>query len=236
MLFLADQDDVWLPGKVATIKRELAERELVLDQPFILFHDVRVVDEALHPIRDTYYTGNPFLVPRDLNRCRLLMANPAIGHTMLISSPLARKLVHWPDAEAYLMHDWQAILIASRLGRVEHVPLALSLYRQHDSNVLGAYRTRGFASVSRLQKFVDRMIGQAVCFSRTTRQWQDRGDHIHTTWLETLCRQGYRQAAIALSVAALAYGPTWQRKAIGALLLTRAIMGPIRNKTVRGNA
>jgi rhamnosyltransferase len=149
LVFLADQDDVWLPEKLATISTELERRHLSPTEPFILFHDVHVVDETLQMMRSTYYTGNPFSVPRDLDCTRLLMANPAIGHTMLMSPALIDLLTAWPDTDCYMMHDWLAMLIASRTGRVEQIPLALSLYRQHENNVLGAYRTRGgSASVS----------------------------------------------------------------------------------------
>lgn len=229
-VFLADQDDIWLPNKLATIKEHLSKRELSPNSPFVLFHDVQVVDDSLRELRPTYYTGNPFRVPRDLHPVRLLMANPAIGHTMLLSTPLVGKLTTWPDIEQYLMHDWLSILIASRFGRIEHIPIALSLYRQHDSNILGAYRTgKKLVSLSRLFSFVDRMINQAVYFTRTTRnsQKQIQGSKIGSSPVDALCRRGYRSAAIALSVGSLIYGPTWQRKLIALLLFVRAFLGPI---------
>jgi glycosyltransferase involved in cell wall biosynthesis len=232
LVFLADQDDVWLPGKLATIERELQRCMLNPADPFILFHDVHVVDETLRATRLTYYTGNPFAVPRDLNRSRLLMANPAIGHTMLMSPALIRLIATWPETQYYMMHDWLAILIASRVGRVEYVPEALSLYRQHDNNVLGAYRTRGgMASVSRLLKFTDRMVIQAMSFARAVHCLAPNHT-VATSRLETLCRRGYRSAALALSVGAVVRGPTWQRKAIGLLLLVRAIIGS-HNQDIR---
>lgn len=228
LIFLADQDDVWLPEKLDTVVAELAARRLTPDLPFVLFHDVRVVDEALRMTRPTYYTGNPFRVPRDLDRSRLLMANPAIGHTMLLSKALADEVIAWPETEAYLMHDWLAVLIASRIGRVEQIPTALSLYRQHGSNVLGAYRTGRLPSVARLLRLADHITRQAVAFSRAMQvRTRDQPAGIASrSPLEAWCRKGYRTAAAALSIGAVIYGPTWQRRAIGALLLLRAIIGP----------
>lgn len=236
LVFLADQDDVWLPGKLAIVRREVEQRRLDTAKPMLLFHDVQVVDAKLNPIRPTYYTGNPFQVPRDLDARRLMMANPAIGHTMLLSAALVRIVTDWPESDRYLMHDWLAILIASRLGRVEMIPQALSLYRQHDANVLGAYRTHGrIASVSRLLRFIDRMILQATAFSLALPATSTRGGAAGSG-LERLCRRGYRSTALALSWAALVHGPTWQRKAISLLLFARAIVGPRENETVRGTA
>lgn len=233
LVFLADQDDVWLPIKLTTVRQEVERRRLDAAEPMLLFHDVQVVDAALNPIRPTYYTGNPFQVPRDLDPRRLMMANPAIGHTMLLSAALVRIVADWPESDRYLMHDWLAILIATRLGRVEVIPQALSLYRQHDANILGAYRTRGrIASVSRLLRFIDRMIHQATAFSRALPTTSARA----SSRVERLCRRGYRSTALALSWAALVHGPTWQRKAISMLLFARAIAGPRENETLRGTA
>lgn len=230
LIFFSDQDDVWCPQKLAAITLEIQHRGLSAEEPFLLFHDVTVVDADLTPIRPTYYTGNPFRVPRDLDRRRLMMANPAIGHTMLLSTPLARIVADWPDSDRYLMHDWLAILLASRIGRVEQVPYQLSLYRQHDSNVLGAYRTRGrISSLSRLLGFVDRMTRQALHFAQMIDEAPPAGRRVRTTYLDRLCRRGYRSTALALAWAAGVHGPTWQRKAIGLLLLTRAIIGPKNN-------
>lgn len=236
LVFLADQDDVWLPEKLAIVRREVERRRLNPAEPILLFHDVQVVDAALGPVRSTYYTGNPFRVPRDLDQRRLMMANPVIGHTMLLSAALVRIVADWPESDRYLMHDWLAILIASRLGRVEMIPQVLSLYRQHDANVLGAYRTRGrIASVSRLLRFIDQMIRQATAFSRALPATSARTDGAGRG-LERLCRRGYRSTALALSWAALVHGPTWQRKAISLLLFARAIAGPRENETLRGAA
>ncbi len=231
LVFLADQDDVWLPNKLETVTQVLAERRLSPATPFVLFHDVKVVDGSLQVMRPTYYTGNPFQVPRDLHFTRLVLANPAIGHTMLISVPLLRLLVAWPDTERYLMHDWLAALIASRLGRIEYIPQALSLYRQHDSNVLGAYRKRRI-SPARLLRFTDNLVIQAGALAQATRDLSARhgsaGQKISP--VERLCRHGYRRGALALAATAFARGPTWQRKAIGVLLLIRAIVGPSARK------
>lgn len=236
LVFLADQDDIWLPEKLAIIRAELERRRLSPAEPFVLFHDVCVVDDRLQVMRPTYYTGNPFRVPRDLDQTRLLMANPAIGHTMLLSPALIDLITAWPDSDRYMMHDWLAMLIASRAGRVEQIPMALSLYRQHANNVLGAYRTRGgAASVSRLLSFTDRMVDQAVSFARAAHDLS-ANRLIASSGLEAWCRRGYRPAALALSAGAVVRGPTWQRKAIGLLLLTRAIIGSSNGKNRRGRS
>lgn len=228
MVFLADQDDVWLPEKLASIEDWLDRAELTAQEPLVLFHDVRVVDESLNLLRPSYYTGNPFQLPRDLDPTRLLMANPAIGHTMLISAPMVRAVAAWPDAERYLMHDWLAMLIASRIGKIVHIPQALSLYRQHGGNVLGAYRTGGrLVSLTRLHRFAGRVVEQALAFASASSlvggsdlKWPVRPG------FERRFRHGYRRTALALFAASLWRGPTWQRKAIGVFFALQSLTGP----------
>lgn len=232
LVFLADQDDVWLPEKLRDVEEALVERAIASNIPFVMFHDVKVVDATLKEMRPTYYTGNPFQVPRDLDFDRLLLANPAIGHTMLLSVPLIRLLVAWPDTNRYMMHDWLAALIASRFGKIEFIPQALSLYRQHDANVLGAYRKRRI-SPSRLLRFTDNLVDQAGALSSASQDMRSRigSATSRTSWLERLCRHNYRVRALVLAAAAVARGPTWQRKGIGALLLVRAALGPSTKPT-----
>ena len=229
LVFLSDQDDVWLNDKIETIDAELVRQGLTAIEPFILFHDVRVVNDELNVIRETYYSGNPFALPRDLDFGRLILANPAIGHTMLLSPPLLKALASWPIASGFLMHDWLAILIASRIGRLAYINQPLSLYRQHDANILGAYRTRSrWASFARLLSFSDKLVIQARTFAQSVEAARSSpGIKIaRQSQLERHCQGGYRRAAIALAVAAAIRGPTWQRKAISGLLMTRAVLGP----------
>lgn len=231
LVFFVDQDDVWLPHKTQALERELRSSEISLNDSVLIFHDVRVVDAELRVIRPTYYSGNPFRLPRDLNPASILMSNPAIGHTMVLSAPLARQVANWPDATCYLMHDWLALLVASRMGTIHFVDEALSLYRQHEANVLGAYRTdRRPARIAKLMRFADGLIRQAICFSRSMDVVGHRSIESRPAMqLESACRQGYRAAAAALAVAAFHHGPTWQRKAIGLILLVRAVFGRLRN-------
>ncbi|MEZ0497926.1 glycosyltransferase [Sphingomonas sp. IW22] len=236
LILFADQDDVWLPHKIASLDQSIAASAISTADPVLIFHDVQVVDTNLKQIRPTYYSGNPFRVPRDLDPVRVMMANPAIGHTMMLSRSLAQQILDWPNASDYLMHDWMAVLIASRTGRIHFVDQRLSLYRQHDSNVLGAYRSgRRVAPLPRLMRFVDRQTRQAMSFSHAAAELRHRtvgqGAAVR---LESRCRHGYRSAALALGLAAFRHGPTWQRKAIGALLIARSIAGPISDGQSKG--
>ena len=91
-IFLADQDDVWLGTKVAQVTRRFDDAVAADPTGLVaVFHDVHVVDHALSPLRKSFYhADSPFALPRDLAPDRLLLANPAIGHTLAISGALLR--------------------------------------------------------------------------------------------------------------------------------------------------
>lgn len=120
-----DQDDVWLPGKLARAARLLAEgRELVCGR-------LQLVDEALRSI------GPSPLPARAPNFASLLAHNVAAGCTMLLS-PRGRALALSARLPAGGVHDWWcALLVAGCGGRVLYDPEPTILYRQHAANLVG---------------------------------------------------------------------------------------------------
>lgn len=226
-VYLCDQDDVWTPRKTSVIT-PLIEAAIAADadRPALLFHDVRVVDSELRTISPSFYTGNPFKIPRDLRPDRLLLSNPAIGHTMVVSRPLLALVDHWATKDRYLMHDWCLLLFTSRFGTIRFVSDVLSLYRQHDANILGAFRSRSIAGrVRRTRRFATRVIVQVDAFVADMGRLRGRGtsDAMPTRyqpgtdrWLapHPLIRQ------LQLAALALTSGPTLLRRGLALFILT----------------
>ena len=223
-IFIADQDDVWLPGKVqamcATFRREIARTPSGM---LAVFHDVHIVDSSLKPLQTSFYTGNPYQVPRDLAADRLLLCNPVVGHTLAISGKLLRYVCQHATPRHYLMHDWAIVLWASRAGRIVwYGQSPLSLYRQHARNVLGAHRRRPlFERFRRTRRFALQVTQQALGFAKdlahapaislntTDRKWIRLANSGQLTW----------RARIFLAQLALHTGPTFKRKLLSAFLL-----------------
>lgn len=223
-LFLADQDDVWLPGKVAAVLAAAAG----LPQPWALFHDVQVVDEALAPLQPTFYTGNPYAVPRDLDARRLLLVNPVIGHTLVLSGDMLACMARLPEPSAYVMHDWAVALVAQRMQRLACVPQCLSLYRQHGANLLGASRQRSLGEqLRRGTQLAERVLVQAMAWARA-----QQGGALPAAspaaqvpgWLSQPW-SGRSRARVALHLAwhAVVSGPTPRRRAMGLFLVLQAL-------------
>ena len=231
-VFLCDQDDVWLPKKSKTV---VAAIERLFDTStsdhVAVFHDVEVVDERLTRLRRTYYTGDPFRIPRDLAPDRLLLANPVIGHTLAISGTLLKTVSHNVRGARYLMHDWATVLVVSRVGRIAFVPEVLSLYRQHSANVLGAYgRRTGFEIFGRTIAFALRVVDQSLAFSADLRRLRGGANHRGELPLSRIDRA---LAVVAPNVSWLAFpllatyavvrGPTLKRRLLGPAMLLAAL-------------
>lgn len=231
VVFLCDQDDVWLPGKVGVIRAEVDRLLAGGEKSFVVFHDVKVVDADLSPMRQTYYTGNPFALPRDLASDRVLLANPMIGHTMAVSGRLVRDAMDCLGSRKdYLMHDWALGLMATRTGEVRFVPAALSLYRQHANNILGAYgRRTAWQIVRRTFVFALGLVRQNRAFAGDMAAWVRPGPEGRVARLTglDLALQRVRFSGILtaglLAGCALMRGPTPQRRLLGFALLAAGL-------------
>ena len=129
VLFLSDQDDVWLPGKVEAVLREIENGACAV------VHDARVVDETLQTIAPSFFAlrgSRPGFLHNFLR-------NGYMGCCMALTRPvLERALPFPPDLP---MHDQWLGLTAERFGRVCFLPQPYLLYRQHGGNVTGGKTT-----------------------------------------------------------------------------------------------
>ena len=131
-----DQDDVWLPEKIAHSVEavKLAEAQSP-NVPIALFGDARVVDDSLQQLHPSFQQMSGYHTDA-LDVAHLLMENKLIGCTMLFNRALRDKLTDTvPDG--LRMHDWWIALIASAFGRIIYLDETLLLYRQHTGNVVG---------------------------------------------------------------------------------------------------
>lgn len=136
ILYLVDQDDIWLPEKNENVLKEFYNFK-----PAIIFHDVEIVNEKLLRLKKSYY-GRYWSVPRDLKFPNQLYSNCVIGHTCAISSNFLNEVNLEYDSRIPI-HDWylvnEALFLKHKVLFLEKV---LSLYRQHDNNILGATRNK----------------------------------------------------------------------------------------------
>jgi len=135
LVALCDQDDVWLPEKLAKQVAVFNEHPEV----GLVFCDLRVVDSILQPIQDSFWKVLGFkgsgLLPKEFN-LRLLRRNVVTGSTLVIRREVLKRAFPFPNS---LPHDHWLAILGSTLWRAYAIPDSLVLYRQHKSNAIGAF-------------------------------------------------------------------------------------------------
>lgn len=136
-----DQDDIWLPEKIELTKKEmngLEQEDKTL--PCLVFTELKVVNEALSLLSEkmSIYQG---LDCKNLSLNRALIQNVVTGCTMMVNRAMRDEFHKITDDRDILMHDWWALLVATKFGKVSFVETATILYRQHSENGVGAKNT-----------------------------------------------------------------------------------------------
>ena len=155
-IFLSDQDDVWLDGKVSTMMDALEDCDLVLS-------DCKIVNTRLKITNPSYFS----ILPPKTGVLNNLIRNHYLGCCLAFN----RKVLDFslPFPKNIVMHDIWLGLCANTIGKVKIVKEPLMLYRRHDKavsfaagvseNTLGykiMYRCQIFFSL--IRRFVERRI------------------------------------------------------------------------------
>jgi hypothetical protein len=131
LIMLCDQDDIWLPNKLA-----LSRNRLLRDDSLMLLHALALVGQNLKPIG--VFTQE---VQKD-EVFGLLAIEPYLcghGNTMMFRRELTtlfpRTKRRMLDDSRVLPHDTWLYTLAAALGNISQLTDSLILYRQHGSNV-----------------------------------------------------------------------------------------------------
>lgn len=136
--FFADQDDVWLPDKISkTLQVMLAKEKENADIPIIVHTDLKVVDVHLNEISPSLW--HMLRISPNLLRTFDSLA----AHCLLTGCAMAfnRKLrdISIPFPDEAIMHDtWLGLMTYKNGGIICEINQPTMLYRQHESNTLGA--------------------------------------------------------------------------------------------------
>ena len=125
LIFLCDQDDVWLPGKVSAVT------DAIKSGSDLVLHDARIVDENLSEISPSYFA----LHGTNTSFARNIIRNTFVGCCMAFTKEVLAECLPFPDVP---MHDWWIALEAMKRGRrVTLIDSPLILWRRHGNNVTG---------------------------------------------------------------------------------------------------
>lgn len=190
LVAFCDQDDIWLPDKLAMAARWISGRDGA--EPALFCGRTAI----LKP--DGTVNGRSPLFAKAPSFRNAIVQSLAGGNTMVMNRPAHRLIVEAARRTAFVSHDWFAyMIVAGAGGAVRYQPEPLVLYRQHEANQVGP-NTGARARADRLRRL---MAGQF-------RRWMD----INLDGLER-CRDLLSPEARACldDVAAARRGPPWRR-------------------------
>lgn len=196
-----DQDDVWLPEKIAQTLAAMQSTEQGAEPgtPCLVHTDLRVVNEALAPIADSFVRYQR-MDPAHCTPRGLLSMNQVTGcATMVNRSLLAMAL---PIPAEVVVHDWWCAVLSGS-GRRAFVDVPTLLYRQHAVNQIGAHSRSLPQRVLRLLRNAPAVLRGAGAAGRNSyRQAQA---------LEQRLGSLQRDASFAAAYLAWRNQPLWQR-------------------------
>lgn len=135
-IFLSDQDDVWLPGKVDKVLGAFQKTKAP-----VVVHDCSIVDEDGSVIEDSFFkyreSGPGFV--------KNFIKNTYIGCCMAFDAALKDVVIPIPmDIE---MHDQWIGLIGDRLGKNVFIEDKLIEYRRHGDNSSDIFHHHSFGKM-----------------------------------------------------------------------------------------
>jgi glycosyltransferase involved in cell wall biosynthesis len=147
-IFFSDQDDIWLPNKVATLDLALRSKPCVSS-------DAIVVDEQLRPIYPSYFQWRR---TRSFSAWAIFMKPAIVGATLACKRQYLDTLLPLPPG---IPHDFWITFNAAWDDSLEVVSMPLILYRRH-TGALSPSATERRRSASSIAAERLRLIGSAL--------------------------------------------------------------------------
>jgi glycosyltransferase involved in cell wall biosynthesis len=126
----SDQDDIWLPEKLAILMREIGDNAIVYCNSELIDDEDNRVGKKLSDVKKLI----------SFNDClNYTVGNSAPGHGMLFPKKLVDDSVPLPTM---IPHDYWLGFVATFYSQLKYIDLPLVLYRQHSENVFGATKIK----------------------------------------------------------------------------------------------
>ena len=122
-IFLSDQDDVWMDGKVEAVLDAFHECNCP-----VVVHDCIVVDEEEQEIEGSFYDYRK----SGPGKFKNYLKNSYVGCCMAFDSELVKHVLPIPDDIE--MHDQWIGLIGEKLGKPAFITDRLILFKRHGDN------------------------------------------------------------------------------------------------------
>lgn len=128
-IFLCDQDDIWLDGKVESVMNEFKKGAVVV------MHDAKVVNNDLAVTEESFFAAHG----SGTGIVKNIVRNTYIGCCMAFSAELKPHILPFPDNLP--MHDQWIGLKGEKAGKVSLIDTPYLLYRRHEGTATGGATT-----------------------------------------------------------------------------------------------
>lgn len=149
-IMFCDQDDIWLSNKIELSLTKLKSIEKTFGKltPILIHTDLKVVGEDLSVSENSFWKYQK-LNPNNSTKLNFLLCqNYVTGCTVILNNSLAKKTKSIPSLA--IMHDYWVSLVCACFGVVGFIDESLILYRQHQSNEVGAKPRSLYAFITKL--------------------------------------------------------------------------------------
>ena len=140
-IFFCDQDDIWMPDKLATLLAELQS----CSGPSLVFSDFAMIDENDAVTGDSYAAMAKLRIPADGDFFPKLLAQPYVFGCASVLNKALLDLITEPPMGIEMYDCWIA-LVASIFGTVKYLPKATISHRFHSANATGKAGANSLAS------------------------------------------------------------------------------------------
>lgn len=123
IIFLSDQDDIWINDKVSVSMNYLKKSDFVVSDSTIVDKDLNLIKESHFTV---YNTKKGFITN--------LLFPRYVGACMAFKRDVLLKSLPFPENSKLIAHDYWICLIAEAHFRTSLIKKPLILYRRHQNN------------------------------------------------------------------------------------------------------
>jgi glycosyltransferase involved in cell wall biosynthesis len=146
LVFLSDQDDIWMPRKVARTLQEFENNPSAT----LVVTDAALIDESGNDLGASYYAARGSFHPGFVAN---LLRSKYLGCTMAFRSELVKKILPFPHGLDVLHDLWIGMVNSVSAGTTLYIDEPLVRYRRHSAAVTGGKLSRKRQLTTRLDLF-----------------------------------------------------------------------------------
>lgn len=143
LIFLCDQDDIWLPDKIELMSKRMKENPSILALAS-RFQKIDSYDDEIHNRTNPISSNNNLIRKRikpdscvRLSIKEILTYNISPGCTSAFRAQVISDFIKLNKESNKLPHDWKINIIAAMREGLYYLNITTTNYRLHDSNTLG---------------------------------------------------------------------------------------------------